>query len=109
MVVPRRFSLVPLALVAAPWAILLGSSGLFLLFSGPAAWPGSGHLRVVAGITLCTAGQLVCCVCIADRVFPRAGRALGWLVEIPLCIVLFAGCVWLLWALLSALLAVPDA
>jgi hypothetical protein len=107
MVVPRRLSLVTLSLVAAPWAILLGASGLWLLFSGPEAWPGSGHLRLIGGITLCTAGQLVCCVCIADRVFPRAGRALGWLVEIPLCIVLFGGSLWILWALLRALLAVP--
>lgn len=108
MVSPRRWSLWTLVLVAAPWSVLLGASGLWLVFSGPAVWPGAGRLCVVGGITLCMAGQLVCSVCIADRVFPRGGRAVGWLVEIPSCIVLLCGCLWLCWIVLRALLVVPE-
>lgn len=108
MVVPRRLSLLTLVLVAGPWSILLGVSGLWLVFSGPASYPGLGRLCVVGGITLCVAGQLVCSVCIADRVFPRGGRSVGWLVELPSCIVLFGGCLWLFWALIDALIVAPT-
>lgn len=105
---PRSLSLVTLTAVAAPWSVLLGVSGLWLMFSGPTVWPEARVLCVVGGITLCMSGQLVCSVCIADRLFPRGGRAVGWLVEIPSCLILFAGCVWLCWALVGALLAVPS-
>lgn len=108
MVVPRRFSLVTLAIVAAPWSVLLGVSGLWLVFSGPAVWPGAALLCIVGGITLCMAGQMVCSVCIADRIFPRGGRAVGWFVEIPSCVVLIGGCLWLLWFMLQMLLQLPG-
>jgi hypothetical protein len=107
MVATRRYSLVTLALVAAPWSVLLGVSGLWLVFSGPSAWPGQGRICVVGGITLFMAGQLVCSFLIADRIFPRGGRAVGWFVEIPSCILLFAGCLWLCWATLRALALGP--
>lgn len=109
MVVPRRFSLITLSVVAALWSVLLGVSGLWFVFSGPAMWPGAGRLCVVGGITLCMAGQLVCSVCIADRVFPRGGRAVGWLVEIPSCIILFGGFLWSCVIVARMLLAVPAA
>ncbi len=108
MVSPRRMSLLTLIVVAAPWSVLLGASGLWLVFSGPAVWPSMGRMCVIGGITLCMAGQMICCVCIADRVFPRGGRAVGWLVEIPSCIVLVSGCLVLLWVVLRALLVVPE-
>jgi hypothetical protein len=107
MAIPRSLSLSMLVLVAAPWSVLLGASGLWLVFSGPGVWPGARVPCVVGGITLCVAGQLVCSVCIADRFFPRGGRAVGWLVEIPSCLVLFGGCLWLLWMVLAALLDAP--
>ena len=107
MAIPRSLSLSMLVLVAAPWSVLLGASGLWLVFSGPAVWPGARTACVVGGITLCVAGQLVCSVCIADRFFPRGGRAVGWLLEIPSCLVLFGGCFWLLWMVFAALLDAP--
>jgi|JRYH01.1.fsa_nt_gb hypothetical protein len=107
MAMPRGLSLFTLTAVAAPWAVLLGVSGLWLVFSGPTVWPGAGALCVVGGVTLCMSGQLVCSVCIADRLFPRGGRAVGWLVEISSCLILFGGCFWLLWTVLGALLAPP--
>lgn len=105
---PRSLSLFTLAAVAAPWSVLLGASGLWLVFSGPVMWPDARLMCVIGGITLCMSGQLVCCVCIADRLFPRGGRSVGWLVEIPSCLMLFAGCLWLCWVVLDALLAAPS-
>ena len=108
MVVPRRYSLITLAIVAAPWSVLLGVSGLWLVFSGPSVWPGAAVMCIIGGITLCMAGQLVCSVCIADRVFPRGGRAVGWLVEIPSCVVLIGGSLWFCWLLLRTLVLLPG-
>lgn len=104
----RRLSLLTLTAVAAPWSVLLGVSGLWLVFSGPTTWPGTARMCIVGGVTLCMAGQLVCGVCIADRFFPRGGRAVGWLVEVPSCLILFGGCLWLLWELFGALLGSPS-
>ena len=103
----RVLSLVALTLVAAPWAVLLGAAGLWFIFSGPSQWPGAGAACVIGGITLCMAGQVVFTVCIADRYFPRGGRVAGWLVEIPSCLMLIAGCLWLCWAFLGVLLDAP--
>ena len=107
MVSPRRFSLLTLTLVAAPWSVLLGATGLWFVFSGPVIWPGAARLCTVGGITLCMAGQVICCVWFADRIFPRGGRAVGWLVEIPSCVVLVSGFLVFLWELLQELLVVP--
>lgn len=103
MAIPRSLSLTILVLVAAPWSVLLGATGLWLVFSGPATWPNARVACVVGGVTLGVAGQLVCSVFLADRFFPRGGRAVGWLVEIPSCLVLLGGCLWLVWMLLAAL------
>jgi len=107
MVTSRRLSLFMLAVVAAPWSVLLGATGLWLVFSGPVVWPGATVTCVVGGVTLFMAGQLVCCVCINDRFFPRGGRAVGWFVEIPSCLILIAGCLWLCWRLFDVLVSSP--
>lgn len=107
MVSPRRLSLFTLTVFASMWSVLLGATGLWFVFSGPAVWPGAARLSVIGGITLCMAGQMICCVCIADRVFPRGGRAVGWLVEIPSCVVLVSGCLIFLWELLQGVFVVP--
>lgn len=108
MVSPRRWSLWTLVLFAAPWSVLLGALGLWLVFSGPVVWPGSARVCVIGGITLWMAGQMICCALIADRVFPRGGRAVGWLVEIPTCVILISGSLFVLVWALSRLLDLPE-
>ncbi|USN99986.1 MAG: hypothetical protein H6810_04825 [Phycisphaeraceae bacterium] len=107
MAMPRSVSLLMLVTVAAPWSVLFGAGGLWLVFSGPVVWPEARMMCLVGGITLCLLGQHVCCVLIADRVFPRGGRSVGWLVEIPSCLMLFAGCFWFCWVVFDALAATP--
>lgn len=103
----RRVSLSLLALVATPWAGLLTLAGLWLLMIasdheslGP--WP-----RVVGGVTATCAGLLVFMCLVADRVFPRASRAVIASVEMAVSGVVFLGIAWLS-VMLANLIAPPS-
>lgn len=99
----RRVSLTVLALFATPWAGLLTMSGVWLLLiardhpalgiglaTGIGPWP-----RVVAGVTAVSAGLLVFMCLVADRMFPRASRAVVASVEMAASAVVFLGVAWL--------------
>ncbi len=91
----RRVSLSLLALAATPWAALLVLAGLWLLMiasdhPGLGPWP-----RVVGGVTAVGAGMLVFMCLVADRLFPRASRAVVASVEMAASAVVFLGVAWL--------------
>ncbi len=91
----RRVSLSVLALVATPWAGLLTMAGLWLLLiasdhAGLGPWP-----RMVGGVTAVGAGMLVFMCLVADRIFPRASRAVVASVEMVVSAVVFLGVAWL--------------
>lgn|GEM_PF-1350207 len=93
-----------LVLSAALWAGVLSFAGLVALVE-PAVLPGPlrdvpGIVRVLIGLLGVASGQLVFSCLVADRLFPRASRAVVWGTEIAVCVVLFAS-----FALLAMLLA----
>jgi hypothetical protein len=95
-VVGRRLRLWLLAMVAVPWAMMLVMGGLWLLIVAPNLWPLATPAAVVGGLTAIAAGHLVFAVCLADRLFPRAGRLLGAGVELASACAVFLGCAFLL-------------
>ncbi len=92
----RRLTLWLLAMVALPWAMMLVVGGLWLVIVAPDLWPLAAPAAVVGGLTSIAAGHLVFAVCLADRLFPRAGRWLGAGVELVSACAVFAGCAFLL-------------
>lgn len=92
----RRLTLWLLAMVALPWAMMLVVGGLWLVVVAPDLWPLAAPAAVAGGLTSIAAGHLVFAACLADRIFPRAGRWLGAGVELASACAVFTGCAFVL-------------
>ena len=82
----RRLSVVALACVATLWAGSLVIVGLWLVYSVGPRWPMFSVSATLGGWTAVAMGAFVFMFLVADRVFPKAGRSIGWLFEV--CFVL---------------------
>lgn len=78
----RRLSVVLLAGVATVWAALLVIVGFWLVFSVGPRWPMFSVPATLGGWTAVAMGAFVFMFLVADRVFPRAGRSVGWVFEV---------------------------
>ncbi|MEQ9096512.1 MAG: hypothetical protein RIE32_09640 [Phycisphaerales bacterium] len=97
---PRRLSTAALALVATAWAGVLVVAGLWLVFSAGPRWPMFSVPAALGGWTAVAMGTFVFMFLVADRVFPKASRTLGWIVEVALVCLFCIGFVataWTLW------------
>lgn len=97
----RRLSTAALALVATPWAGALVVAGLWLVFSAGPRWPMFSEAATLGGWTAIAMGTFVFMFLVADRVFPRAARAMGWACEVVLVALFCIGFVATAWAILS--------
>lgn len=102
---PRGVSLAIVVAVALPWALGLSLVGLWLLTSGREVWPRAGVAAGFAGMTLVAAGQLVFLVFVADRLYPTAARRVAPWVEVPLSLLVMVGCVLMVAAGVTAVVA----
>ncbi|MFI4915525.1 MAG: hypothetical protein ACIAS6_03325 [Phycisphaerales bacterium JB060] len=96
-----RLSTLLLALVATVWGGALVVAGLWLVFSAGPRWPMFSVPAALGGWTAVAMGTFVFMFLVADRVFPRAGRAVGWAIEVALVAVFCIGLVATAWALWS--------
>ncbi|MCA9288564.1 MAG: hypothetical protein KDA05_08260 [Phycisphaerales bacterium] len=90
----HRLSLAFVLMAAIPWSSLLLVAGLWVLIEMQfdiGRWP-----RWVAGLTAILAGMLVFMCLVADRVFPRASRAVVGSVEAAVSAGVIFGLLWLL-------------
>ena len=94
---PARPSHADWALVAIGlcWSASLVVAGAALLHLAAVGAPIARTAIVVAGFVALAAAQLVFATTVADKLCPTAGRIVGPCVELPTCIVLFAGILWL--------------
>jgi hypothetical protein len=100
MSVTRGASLSVLSALATAWAGALVVAGLALLTGSMGRWAMLGWGGVIGGITIIAGGQLVFMALVADRLFPAAARGvIGW-IEVATCLVVFAGAVLIVLALL---------
>ncbi len=97
---PKRLSVALLAIVAGLWAGALVIAGLWLVFSAGARWPMFSVPATLGGWTAVIMGVFVFMFLVADRVFPVAGRTIGWVCEVALVGLFCVGGVataWTLW------------
>lgn len=80
----KRLSVALLALAAGLWAGALVMAGLWLVFSAGPRWPMFSVPATLGGWTAVTMGAFVFMFLVADRVFPQAGRTIGWVCEVVL-------------------------
>lgn len=96
---PRRLSTAALALVATAWAGALVVAGLWLVFSAGPRWPMFSVPAILGGWTAMAMGTFVFMFLVADRVFPRAARSVGWVVEVAFVVLFTLGSLATAWAL----------
>ncbi|GIW73713.1 MAG: hypothetical protein KatS3mg103_0235 [Phycisphaerales bacterium] len=95
----RRLSTAVLALVASAWAGALVVAGLWLVFTAGPRWPMFSVPATLGGWTAMAMGMFVFMFLVADRVFPIAGRTIGWMVEVAFVALFTLGCLATAWAL----------
>lgn len=86
-----RLSTAALALVATVWAGALVVAGLWLVFSAGPRWPMFSVPAALGGWTAVAMGTFVFMFLVADRLFPKAGRTIGWVLEVALVAVFCIG------------------
>lgn len=96
---PRRLSTAALAVVATAWAGALVVAGLWLVFSAGPRWPMFSEAATLGGWTAMAMGTFVFMFLVADRVFPKGGRLVGWVCEVALVALFCLGLVATAWAL----------
>jgi len=96
-----RLSTAALALVATVWGGALVIAGLWLVFSAGPRWPMFSVPATLGGWTAMAMGTFVFMFLVADRVFPKAARTVGWVAEVAFVVLFTAGCVATAWTLLS--------
>lgn len=96
---PRRLSTAALALVATAWAGALVIAGMWLVFSAGPRWPMFSVPATLGGWTAMAMGTFVFMFLVADRVFPKAARTVGWVVEVAFVALFTIGCAATAWAL----------
>jgi len=101
----RGLSLAALTAVATFWAAGLVVAGLWLVFSLGPRWPMFSSAATMGGLTAIAMGLFVFMFLVADRLFPAAGRLVGWMIEVVVVAAFCVGLVataWALWAGASA-------
>ncbi|MEO1277713.1 MAG: hypothetical protein AAFV77_02020 [Planctomycetota bacterium] len=88
---PKRLSTAALALVATVWAAALVIAGLWLVFSAGPRWPMFSVPATLGGWTAMAMGTFVFMFLVADRIFPQAGRTVGWVAEVAFVVLFTVG------------------
>lgn len=96
---PKRLSTAALALVATAWSAALVIAGLWLVFSAGPRWPMFSVPATLGGWTAMAMGTFVFMFLVADRVFPKAARSVGWVVEVAFVVLFTLGSLATAWAL----------
>ncbi|MEQ8843563.1 MAG: hypothetical protein RIB58_01815 [Phycisphaerales bacterium] len=86
-----RLSTAALALVATVWAAGLVIAGLWLVFSARPRWPMFSVPATLGGWTAMAMGTFVFMFLVADRVFPKAARTVGWVAEVAFVVLFSVG------------------
>jgi hypothetical protein len=81
MIGSGRIGLAVLTIAGAVWAGAAGLAGLWLLHSATSRWPGHDAPLILVGVSFLAMGQFIFSYFVADRMFPGAGRRIGWWVE----------------------------
>ena len=89
----RRLTTAALALVATAWAGALVVAGMWLVFSAGPRWPMFSVPATLGGWTAMAMGTFVFMFLVADRVFPRAARTVGWVAEVAFVVLFTVGCI----------------
>ncbi|MEO1007838.1 MAG: hypothetical protein AAFX79_04685 [Planctomycetota bacterium] len=97
----RRLTLGVLVGVASVWSASLVVAGLWLAFSARQTWPMFSSAALLGGVTAIAMGVFVFMFLVADRLFPKAGRHVGWIIEVAIVVLICAGLVATAWAVWS--------
>lgn len=77
----RWLSVSLIVLTALPWSLALGVTGVWLIARFDQGLIGGAMTTLSSGVAALSASQIVFLMCIADRLFPQAHKALSRTVE----------------------------